>query len=191
MKIKQKLLYTVVTTSAIVAVLGLLLIYQLGKITEQFAASGPLSENVAERIQALDHAAILDKLALSIRYYDEVLTQSARNYAFTGDEQWQLRYRSAEPELDAIIKEAISQGGDEESAFFSTVDEANQALIKLEYRSIELVDLRRNAEAISILESKEYRDYKAIYKQALDQYNPNYCDSIPNSAECGCGVSGF
>lgn len=170
MNIRQKLLYTVVATSVIVAVLGFLLIYQLGKITDQFEETGPLDESVAERIQDLDHAATLDKLALSIRYYDEVLTQSARNYAFTGDEQWQTRYRSAEPELDAIIKEAISEGGDAESAFFSTVDEANQALIKLEYRSIELVNLQRNAEAVSILESKEYWDYKAIYKDALDEY---------------------
>jgi hypothetical protein len=126
--------------------------------------------NVVERINVLNHAATLDKLALSIKYYDEVLTQSSRNYAFTGDERWRERYRSAEPELDAIIKVAISQGGDTEKTFFSTVDDANHALVKLEYRSIELVDLRRNTEAVDILESKEYWHYKAIYKEGLDKY---------------------
>jgi signal transduction histidine kinase len=170
MNIRQKLLCVFMVSSAIIAVFGFLLVYQLGKITKEFEGSGSLVSNVVERINTLNHAATLDKLALSIKYYDEVLTQSARNYAFTGDGQWKLRYKSAEPELDVIIKKAISQGGDAEKTFFTSVDESNQALVKLEYRSIELVDLGRNAEAIDILESKQYSDYKAIYKTALDNY---------------------
>ena len=40
-----------------------------------------------------------------MRYYEEVLTQSARNYAFTQDKKWEQRYITIEPESDKIIKE--------------------------------------------------------------------------------------
>ena len=39
---------------------------------------------------------------------DEVLTMSARMAAHSGDRQWEKRYRSFEPKLDAAIKELRS-----------------------------------------------------------------------------------
>ena len=44
-------------------------------------------------IQRLNQSQTIQNLALQTLYFDEVLTQSARNYAFTGDVNWKIRYR--------------------------------------------------------------------------------------------------
>jgi len=35
-----------------------------------------------------------------MRYYEEVLAQAARNYAFTGNKKWEQRYRMLGPESE-------------------------------------------------------------------------------------------
>ena len=109
-------------------------------------------------------------MAQSIRYYDEVLTQSARNYAYTGDPNWEARYWAADPELGKIINEAISVGDDTEREFFANVERANNALIAMEYQSIDLVHEGRRADAIRILDSEAYSNNKAIFRQGLESY---------------------
>jgi hypothetical protein len=143
-----------VAATGIVAILGLALTYQLGIISKQTAETNDLDDSLPERLETLNRASRLDKLALYIKYYDEVLTQSARNYVLTTDANWEARYRLAEPELDAIIKEAIAEGGETEKAFFATVDTANRALVVMEYDSIELVNQGMPREAIKILDSE-------------------------------------
>ncbi len=117
------------------------------------------------------HTALhLNELAARMQYYDELLTQSARNYAFTEDIKWKERYKSAEPELDKIIKESIELGDKNDHDFFASVDEANLALVEMEYESIRLVDNGHSDDAVRILESKQYWDLKKIYAQGLDNY---------------------
>ena len=55
------------------------------------------------------NSAALNSAAQFIRYYDEVLTQSARNCAYTLDyDKWHTRYEDNAPLLDEKIKEANS-----------------------------------------------------------------------------------
>ncbi len=77
----------------------------------------------------LERINYLDELADQIQYYDEVLTQSARNYAFTGDRKWRDRYTDTEPKLELVINEAIDEGNEEEKALFSSIDASNVYLI--------------------------------------------------------------
>jgi two-component system sensor histidine kinase HydH len=102
-----------------------------------------------------------------MRYYDEVLTQSARNYAFTQNKKWEDRYRTIEPELDKILKEAIIMAEPTEREFVLLLDKANQALVKMEYKSFELVNNGKKDEAIKILESEEYEKQKKILSGGL------------------------
>ena len=115
-------------------------------------------------------AEYLDGLAQFIRYYDEVLTQSARNYAFTQNQKWEQRYRDIEPQLDKIIKQAIENGDETDKHFFAKVDESNLALVKMEYASIGYVNQKNPQEAVRILESDEYWNQKRIYEQGLRDY---------------------
>jgi len=130
----------------------------------------PISQDLPQNIESLNKQSELDGKAQFIRYYDEVLTQSARNYAFTEDKKWEERYRNVEPELDKIIQEAIKQGNEIETEFFSRVNDANRVLVAMEYQAIDLVNEGKMQEGIQILESEEYWNQKQIYEKALRDY---------------------
>jgi PAS domain S-box-containing protein len=146
-----------------------------------------LNKNIPESIEAVAETSHLDVLAQLIRYYDEILTQSARNYAFTQDKKWEQRYSSVEPKLDKIIKEAIKKGDERDKEFFLSVDKANLALVKMEYKSIELVYNEQVEEAVKTLESKDYWDQKRIYEQGLRNYvqrrGVKYDEALLNSTK--------
>lgn len=112
-------------------------------------------------------------------YYGEVLTQSARNYAFTQDKKWEKRYRTIEPESNKIIKESISVSTPENRKFFEILDTANQALVKMEYRAIDLVNNGNTKKAVKILESDEYEKQKKILAEGLTYYVLSH-DTIKN-----------
>ena len=99
MKIKTKLILGFLLIVSLVGVAGFICLCQLHNIAE------PLKKDIPETIRTIHGSSHLDSLAQFIRYYDEVLTQSARNYAFTQDKQWERRYKDTEPKLDMIIKE--------------------------------------------------------------------------------------
>lgn len=104
-----------------------------------------------------------------MRYYDEVLTQSARNCAFTGDEKWVLRHKSIEPLSDKLLKDAIIHADIDIRPFFVTMDEANTKLVKIEHNVIELVNEGKKEEAVKILESDEYAKEKKTLAGGLEE----------------------
>ena len=110
----------------------------------------------------------LKELAGSIIHLDEVLTMSARMTAVTGDLSWEKRYRHFEPQLDAVIKEAIQLAPD---AFSSDAakqtDEANIKLVEMEHRSFDLVHQGQLAEARELLFSDAYETQKRIYAEGV------------------------
>jgi HAMP domain-containing protein len=164
MKISQKLVLGFGGVTCLIAIIGVVSLVQLYTIAQ------PFQEKIPGTIESATRLSHLDSLAQFIRYYDEVLTQSARNFAFTQDPKWQERYKASEPKLDAVIKRAINQGDEQDKEFFSSVDQANLALVEMEYKAIELVNDGRPREAVAILDSSEYWEQKAIYKQGLVEY---------------------
>ncbi len=147
---------------SVVSIMGVL-IFELDQIEKP---ANDLQSNTDELRKALD----LNDLALDMRYYDEVLTQSARNYAFTQNVDWKERYKAAEPELDRIIKRSIEVGDKKDKEFFQSVDTANLALVEMEYKSLDLVDQGNHIEAVKILESSQYWELKKTYAQGLANY---------------------
>src|SRR3989344_9156629 len=184
MKMPTKLIYGFFLISLFVAAIGMLSLYQINKIAL------PLNKDVPESIDEFTQAEYLDGLAQFIRYYDEVLTQSARNYAFTQNQKWEQRYRDSEPQLDSIIKDAISKCDEVDKEFFSKVDEANLALVKMEYESIDYVNQRKPDEAIRILESDEYWNQKRIYEQGLRDYVAKRGNKYEEAAPQGVAAHG-
>jgi len=163
-RIGHKLTLSFLAVAILVGVVGYISLFQLYTIAK------PLNKDIPETIESINEASHLDGLAHFIRYYDEVLTQSARNYAFTQDKKWEQRYRGVEPKLDKIIKEAIERGDTKDKDFFSSVDKANLALVEMEYKSIELVNNGQEEDAVKILESSEYWNQKEIHEQGLRNY---------------------
>ena len=150
------------------SLVGFLAIRSLNNISE------PLQKDIPGSIASLRTATQLDSLEQVIHYYDEVLTQSTRNYAFTGNNKWKERYRVNAPKLDTAIRQAISLGDKKDKVFFSSINTANIALVKMEETSLDLVDAGKKTEAIVILESTPYAEEKTAYQNGLDNYTARH-----------------
>jgi nitrogen fixation/metabolism regulation signal transduction histidine kinase len=163
MKIKTKFLFVVIALIIFYSVTGVILYIRSQKFIEIF-------NRVPVAITNLAKSSELDSVSQFIRYYDESLTQSARNYAFTGDVQWKERYNQVVPKLDEKIKEALSTGTEEDKKLFESIDTSNQALIIMEEESMKLADAKDKTGAIKILESSVYWQEKRVYQAGLEQY---------------------
>jgi len=175
MKIQTKLLIVVLILSFICTAPAVILYYRSFAFDKAFGQIPGALNNVT-------NASELNSLSQTIRYYDEVLTQSARNYAFTGDVAWKNRYLTANTQLTATINQALSLGTDADKQLFSQVDSSNNALVTMEEKSFALVEQRNRPAAIDLLNSKDYATQKNIYATALETYAANqgkgYNDSL-------------
>ncbi len=181
MRISLRLILGFLAVAMWVAVIGHTSLYQLNQI------AGPLRSDIPESVESISKTSYLDSLAQLISYYDEVTTQSARNYAFTLDKKWEQRYKDVEPKLNNVIKEAIDKGEEKDRELFSIVDKTNRALAEMEYESIQLVNNGQVKEAIKVLESGIYWDLKRTYEQGLEDYSNRrgikYDEALSGSAE--------
>lgn len=164
MTIRKKVLIIFAILILLILSIGSFIMWQLGLVGDY------LKNNVPQAISTLKESTYLDSIAQLIRYDDEVLTQSARNYAFTGDKKWKLRYDEFVPKLDLRINQALEKADAEDQEFFSKINYSNLALVEMEVESIALVDEGKNTEAQKILDSSEYQNQKNIYKDNLDKY---------------------
>lgn len=163
MRIAPKLLIGFLAVIITIFCIESISIFQLSQIEK------PVSE-LQTNTETLQKTLELNDLAVNMKYYDEILTQSARNYVFTQDIKWKEQYKANEPELDRIIKRSIEIGDKNDKKFFASIDEANLALVKMEYDSLELVDQDHVDEAVNILESRQYWDLKKIYRDSFNKY---------------------
>lgn len=181
MNIRTKLLFSFLAVALITGVSGYLSLSQFSKIAE------PLATVIPQTLVAMTKASHSDQVARFIGYADEVLTQSARNYAFTQDKRWEKRYAESELELKEALRKAITDGGDQDKAFFSSIVSAQGALADIEHEAIARVNDGNPAEAIKLLESSDYWDQKVAYKQRLIDYiglkGANYDDALSASTE--------
>ncbi|MDD5217837.1 MAG: HAMP domain-containing protein [Candidatus Omnitrophica bacterium] len=161
MSIRIKILIGFIFVVMLSSVIGIVSLGQIRQIAR------PLSHEMPSDLEAIVETARLDGLAKLVRYYDEVLTQAARNYAFTKNRQWKERYLEEEPKLDAIVKEVMQRGAREDRLDFENINEANRVLVEMEYRSMKAVDLGKAEEAVTILESREYWEQKKVYQDYL------------------------
>lgn len=164
MKIKTKIILGFLVLLVPIVIIGGFSYWGLSVIRQD------IRENISGNINNLSIATNLNSLAQFIRYYDEVLTQSARNYAFTGHDQWKKRYEESAPLLDNYIKDAIKLGDGKDKEYFSNIDAANIALAKMEEQAMGLTSQGQQQKAIDILEGKEYAKQKKIYQDGLVAY---------------------
>ncbi len=121
----------------------------------------------------------IEELRGAIVYHDEVLTTSARMAAFTGDLQWEERYRHFEPQLDTAIKEAIALApGAHSGQAAAETDAANIKLVEMENRAFDLVRRGRQDEAKAVLFSNEYESQKQVYVKGMDAFAAGLADTV-------------
>lgn len=109
--------------------------------------------------------------AEEIVWLDEVLTQSTRNYIFTGQEKWKSRYDKYGAKLDKAIAFAKKNAPSElERNLFQKQDEANQKLVAMEIEIHALVKSGNTRQAQFIMESSDYKLWKKIYSETIETY---------------------
>ncbi len=141
MKIRTRIIWSFLLFLIPIIAMGLISSWSLDRIQQN------ISQETAQNIKILENASKLNSLTQFIRYYDEVLTQSARNYAFTGDKKWNVRYEQNAVLLDNNIKEAIRLGDAEDKQLFNSVNDSNIALVKMEENSMSLTAKGQQQEA--------------------------------------------
>ena len=109
-------------------------------------------------------------MSFELKYYDEVLTASVLNYAFFGDEKWIVRYSEYEPKLTLLINELLKNKTDADLKLLSNLNKINDLLVSLESKAIEYVKNNNKEEALNIINSVEYRQYKMGYMSSIMAY---------------------
>ncbi len=117
--------------------------------------------------EAMQRNLRLEELRGTIIQLDEVLTMSVRMAAATGDLAWEERYRRYEPQLDAVIKEALDRAHASAGGTTAETEAANVKLVEMENRAFELVRQDRSEEARSLLFSNEYETQKQVYADGM------------------------
>jgi signal transduction histidine kinase len=119
--------------------------------------------------RAGDRAVRLARDIEQIRYYDELLTMSARLAAATGDMSYEQRYRDAVPKLDLVIADAFTLVPDSTArAAVSETDAANRALVALEESSLRLLAAGDRAASYEQLTGSRYVELKALYAKGMN-----------------------
>jgi diguanylate cyclase (GGDEF)-like protein len=147
--------------------IGLLLILLCAVIAALVASDRYFQSQLIE-VQSRTQVIVRD--VERIRYYDEVLTGSARLAASTGDVSYQRRYHDRAPELDAVIAEALRVARSPQAiAAIKQTDAANRALVKMEERSFTLDNQGREDAALLLLTSPRYLEQKQVYAQGFNR----------------------
>lgn len=102
----------------------------------------------------------------NIRYYDEVLTMSARANAFLADPQWKRRYDIFQERLTRELK-STSELLSTPSKPLEEISQANERIYELESQSFRLVAAGNAAQAQRIILGEEYEHQKSIYAHGL------------------------
>lgn len=164
MRISLKIGITLIAFSLLIASIGYISLFQLNKIAE------PLTKDIPESITELVEASRLGGQAELLRSYNEILSQSAENYALTQDKTWEDRYKQLEPELDQQITSAIEDSNEKTKESLLGIYEASRAIVEMEFRSIVLVNGGKQEDAISLLQSDKYLEQESNYEQRLREY---------------------
>lgn len=121
-----------------------------------------------ELLEQSRRSKILSDCLNDIRHLDEVLTNSARLAANSGEQQWLDRYHFYEPKLNEAIKKAIRiEPSEVAQNKLMMVDSANIKLVALEHRALDLVQGGKPQEAKLLLTESEYELEKENYATEL------------------------
>jgi len=168
--IRGKILAAILTVSIIMVFLGFAIFFMVTEI------SGNLLNTTYYERQF--------NRAQEIRWLDEVLTQSLRNYLFTQDSQWKTRYFDHADKLDSIVEEAVEEAkvakDEATNGIFSRQGVANDQLVILEDAAFERIDSGDTGAAARILEGAEYNQWKSQLLDTIDEFL--------NDAERGLGA---
>lgn len=117
------------------------------------------------------------KLQGELTHLDEVLTMSSRMAVTTGDSRWEQRYQEFEPKLADTLKTLVKMHPQDVRDIQRT-EAANNKLVAMEKKSLELVKAKKKEEALKILFSTDYEKEKADYSLASTDFYKSFVSSL-------------
>lgn len=103
------------------------------------------------------------------RYYDEALRMSARLATSADDATYAQRYRDLMPKLTAVLQDAKRLVSDPRiSASVAATDEANSALMTIEFAALDEAAAGRPADGYALLTSARYETLRRAYRDGTD-----------------------
>ncbi len=109
-------------------------------------------------------------LTQKIVLFDEVLTNAAQLGAYSGNPEFEIRYKRVEKQLDSVLLETKRFEGIEFSKFAGKIAVANEALVDMEARAFDLIREGKKDEALKIVNSSTYWEFKKEYSEALNLF---------------------
>ncbi len=162
--IGMKLIISFVFIALISAVVSIFSFREFGKLHQ------PLTQDIPQGLREIEQTSYLDGLAQKIQDYEQILNESVRNYARTGNRKWRYRYFDMEPKLEKVIREALQKGDDEDKEIFNEIYSAKALFADTEYESIKEMDNGNKVLAIELIESTVYWQFKEAYREKLRDY---------------------
>ncbi len=139
-------------------------------LIEKNEAIALLQTKPEQIIATVENDVYFSSLSQQLRYYDEILTQSARNYAFTGDIDWKNRYYEAASKMNLALSEASGKSDKETNELFDNINQVNDELVEIETQAIENTDQGKGVEGLAELNSNNYLEQKRVLKTSLEEY---------------------
>jgi methyl-accepting chemotaxis protein len=114
-----------------------------------------------------------------IAFEDEALTMSARLAASTGALAWRDRYNFHIGPMAQALKQAAELAPDDANrAFVKATSDANDRLINMETKALDLAKYGDTAAASAIMNSPEYRQQKAILAEGAKKFDAAVNDAL-------------
>lgn len=152
MKIKYKITATVMLPILLILFFVFYLLYQNQRVYYAFR------DEIPQSLEQIEYVTKLEQLTSNILYYGEVLSQSTRNYVFTGESRWLERYNGSRTAMDLLLKTALASADKHEINLFAEVADLQEQMEEIERQAIDLTSLGESEAALRLLESASYQD---------------------------------
>lgn len=164
LRLGKRLILAFLCMASLVAVVGFFSLAELQRVVV------PLTDEVPAQLEQIRVTADADDLIQKIIRYNQVMTESVRNYSQQNNREYKLKYKEFESRLDASIRELGLKGKTLLEQIFPVLDKQRRVFVSIEQRAVYLTDMGRSDEAVHALESEEYWNAKRLFRQQLDQY---------------------
>ncbi len=124
--------------------------------------------NINKYIIEFENVKKIVKLSYQVRYYDEVLTMSARMATYQNSQFWKDRYYQNVEKLDSLIIQ-ITEKMPLVKSKLDEVEKSNKKLIQLEEQALNKSLNQEYEEARKLLFSNEYNSLKKVYESSINE----------------------
>lgn len=117
--------------------------------------------------QTLSFLTGLAEVKSDLLFLDEALTDRAVRYILTRDPSYDLEYRKGVSQLESLLNNLRKSDISEIRSSTVSVEESNRKMIAFEGRAIDLAKRGNQTDAYEIIQSAQYRSFKAEYSAGV------------------------